>query len=76
MITVHLRLESVTPRHIKQAVLIDEENCGVLTLTHGAYQLLGALLMLGADHSQGFTKVQVDAIAHDANGNFTMPGRA
>ena len=67
---IHLRLDRVTPMHITESIFMDGRFCGQLTFDHGEYQLFGAALLLGSERMQGNLTVEVDPIAHDAEGNF------
>lgn len=70
---LRLRLVKVEPDWITEELLVDGEYCGTLRVPTGAYQLLGAALLIAQDHMRGHIEVQVDYIAHDEHGNFAMP---
>lgn len=70
-----LRLESVTPEHIRQSMFVNGRWVGDLTLKHGEYQELGVALLLGAKHMMGILEVEIDPIGWDEEGNFAMPNR-
>jgi hypothetical protein len=77
-VRLHLRLDAVTPAHIRQTVFVDGANCGMLTLDHRQYQILAAALLVGAEvmperWASLRLDVEIDPISHDAQGNFVMP---
>lgn len=72
---LHLRLDSVTPEHIRQTVFFEGANCGTLCMRHGEYQLFGVALKMGADRMQGHLIIEIDDIGYDDRGEFAMPSR-
>ena len=70
---IHLRLDSVSPEHIRQTMFCDGANCGEICLRHGEYQLFGCALSMGAGQMRGYLEVVIDPIGHDDEGEFAMP---